>query len=228
MKVFTYKDKSYNIDDEGFLVDYNQWDENFAILIASKLGMSEKLSEKHWTIIHFIRGSFSQNGRCPTVYETCRANELTWLELKELFPTGYHRGACLIAGLNHSDRIVNYYREPGPVRPIEQSGINQREKSYRIDAEGFLIDPSEWDEEFAINKALEMKIPGGLTDKHWKIIYFLRDNYQKSGIVPTVFECCESNNIDLGDLEKLFPCGYHRCAVKISGLRVVLNTSLWF
>jgi TusE/DsrC/DsvC family sulfur relay protein len=228
MKNITYNDKNYNIDDEGFLNDYNQWDENFAILIASKLGMLERLSEKQWAIIHFIRDSFYENGKCPNVYETCKANKLTWMELKEMFPTGYQRGACLIAGVNYRDRIASFYRGCGSVRTTEQSELEQREKGYQIDADGFLLDPSEWDEEFAINKALEMKIPGGLTDKHWKIIYFLRDNYQKNGIVPTVFECCESNNIDLEGLEKLFPDGYHRCAVKISGLRVVLDTSIWF
>ncbi len=38
--------------------------------------------------------------------------------------------------------------------------------------------------------------------------------------VPTVYETCEENRIEIEDLEALFPDGYHRGAVKISGLRV--------
>jgi len=80
---------------------------------------------------------------------------------------------------------------------------------------------SEWDKQYAINKAMEMKIPEGLTHKHWQIINYLRKKYQADKIVPTVFQCCENNNIEMDDLAVLFPAGYHRGAVKISGLRVI-------
>jgi len=65
-----------------------------------------------------------------------------------------------------------------------------------------------------------MKVPGGLTDAHWTVIRFLRDDFVKRGAVPTVIECCEANGIGLDDLERLFPDGYHRGVLKIAGLRV--------
>ncbi len=68
---------------------------------------------------------------------------------------------------------------------------------------------------------MEMKIPGGLTDKHWQISNYLRKKYQADNIVPTVFQCCENNNIEMDDLAVFFPDGYQRGAVKISGLRVI-------
>jgi tRNA 2-thiouridine synthesizing protein E len=66
-----------------------------------------------------------------------------------------------------------------------------------------------------------MKIHGGkLTDRHWKIIKYLRDRFQKTQEVPTIYETCEANQITIEELEYLFPDGYHRGAVKLAGLRM--------
>ena len=88
-----------------------------------------------------------------------------------------------------------------------------------MDIRGFLIDPSEWDEDYAVFKALEMKMPG-LDEDHWEIISFIRKRYEETGIVPTVHEVCENKQIEIETLESLFPDGYHRGAVKIAGLRI--------
>ncbi len=215
-----FREKGYNVDEQGFLLDFNQWDEGFAALVASDLGMSEELSETHWAVIGFIRDSFTREGRCPLVYEACRAVGLSWSALKGLFPTGYHRGACLVAGIAGKDRLVNYYGERAPVRRAAEAKAASREKTYRVDIDGFLMSASEWDEEYAIRRAAEIGVPGGLSDKHWQIIRSLRESYRTTGVVPTVYECCESNGLELEELEKLFPEGYHRGAIKVSGLRV--------
>ncbi|RLC24061.1 MAG: hypothetical protein DRH21_06090 [Deltaproteobacteria bacterium] len=62
---------------------------------------------------------------------------------------------------------------------------------------------------------------GGLSDKHWKLIYSLRDSFEKNNFVPTLYECCDANQIELKELERLFPHGYHRGLVKTAGLRAV-------
>ena len=63
-------------------------------------------------------------------------------------------------------------------------------------------------------------MPDKLTQGHWQVIKFLRESFKKSGRVPTVYETCEAFRIDIDELERLFPDGYHRGVVKISGLRV--------
>jgi tRNA 2-thiouridine synthesizing protein E len=35
-----------------------------------------------------------------------------------------------------------------------------------------------------------------------------------------VIETCEATDLDIAELERLFPDGYHRGAVKIAGLRL--------
>ncbi len=62
---------------------------------------------------------------------------------------------------------------------------------------------------------------GELTSDHWRVIHFLRDAFKQSKRIPTVYETCEGCQLDLDQLEALFPDGYHRGAVKIAGLRFV-------
>jgi tRNA 2-thiouridine synthesizing protein E len=101
----------------------------------------------------------------------------------------------------------------------EQLTAGAQDRSYEINARGFLINPSQWDEKYALFRAWEIKMPK-LTDKHWQVIRFLRKSFEEKNMVPTVYETCEANDIDIDELQKLFPDGYHRGAVKIAGLRV--------
>ena len=111
MAISSFKDKTYDIDEQGFLIDYNQWDEDFAVLMAPKLNIHHGLSEKHWNVIRSVRESFYQCGIFPRVYETAKANGLTYRELRHLFPTGYLRGVCLISGMTYKDRLMEHYEE---------------------------------------------------------------------------------------------------------------------
>ena len=221
MAAFSYMGKSYEIDDQGFLQSYDLWDEDFAEGMAPEAKVIDRLGEDHWRIIRFIRNEFEQSGECPLVYSTCRANGMSPQELKSLFPAGYTRGACRLAGISYRDRFMDYYGETltqgkGKVRVGAPMGST--DKVYRVDMFGFLVDPSEWDEDFAHNKAREMKLPGGLNDRRHEIVQYLRGTHAKTQIVPSVSECCEMLGIELDEMEQLFPDGYVRGAVKIAGL----------
>jgi tRNA 2-thiouridine synthesizing protein E len=217
MCTLQYKGKTYNVDKQGFLKDLNEWDEDFAEGMAKEIKISNGLNERHWGVITFIRETFLENGRCPSVYQTCRMNGLRLNGLKELFPAGYLRGACKLAGITYRETAVSTVwlgELPRDAMPV------QSEKIYRVDMLGFLIDPDEWDEHYCTHKANEMKMFEKPTEKHWQIIFYIRDSYKKNKVVPTVYETCEANRIDIDELERLFPDGYHRGAVKLAGLRV--------
>jgi TusE/DsrC/DsvC family sulfur relay protein len=218
MNAFSSKGKMYRVDSEGFLADYDSWDENFAEAMASEAKIPGRLTPEHWKVLRFIRETFKQTGACPLVYQTCKANGLRLKDLKRLFPAGYLRGACKLSGITYKERLVDYYGEKvSEFQEAAQPGL--KEKVYRVNVQGFLIDPTEWDENFAIHKAQEMKMKEGLTDRHWEIIHFLREYSKQNGTVPTLFETCETNQIELEELESLFPDRYHRGAVKIAGLK---------
>lgn len=222
MKKFEFNKKSYEIDAQGFLLDPEKWDSDFAEGMAREIGMKSPLTDRHWEVIHFIRDRFKGTGTCPVVFETSRALKLDPKALQALFPTGYFRGACLLSGISYKYGWVYYFGEPYPVpqktAEEQKQKIPLENKVYRVDLFGSLVDPSEWDEDFAARRAFEMNMKGGLTERHWEIIGFLRESYAKNKKIPTIYECCEANQIDFEEFGSLFPAGYHRGAVKIAGL----------
>ena len=217
MSTVTFGNKTYHVDTEEYLSDFNDWDEDFARGMAPKLGITSGLSEDHWKIINLIRDFYKRTGKCPLVYETCRMNRLNLQELQKLFPAGYLRGACKLAGITYKE---GYLDQAELQELAERATIGEEDKkTYEIDVRGYLINPQAWDKKFATYKANEMKMPK-LTDKHWKVINFLRESFEKNNLVPTVYETCEATGIGLEEFQLLFPDGYHRGAVKISGLKV--------
>ena len=227
METLMFKEKTYQVDDNGFLMDPNQWDEDFAVGLAPNVGILQGLTEEHWEIIRFIRETSAQEGKCPLVFQTCRAKNLCLRDLRRLFPTGYLRGACKLAGITYKEGWSFPGLVPMGDQPAGQSLAEQRraasflsKKTYTIDAWGFLVNPDEWDKHYVLLKAEEMGLVEALTGRHWEIIYFMRDSFKKKGVVPTVYETCEAKNLEIEDLERLFPHGYHRGAVKMAGLRV--------
>ena len=217
MALFEYKGKTFEVDDKDFLIDTGQWDSAFAEGMAKKLGIQRELVREHWEVINAIRDSYKETGHCPIVYEICRTCGLRLWDLKSLFPTGYLRGACKLAGITYREGYLGQTYLPSTAEDLNVISVK---KTYRVDVRGFLISPDEWDEYYAIFRAFDMKIPGGrLTDNHWRIIHFLRDYYEHHNDIPTVYETCENNRIDIKELEELFPDGYHRGAIKIAGLR---------
>jgi tRNA 2-thiouridine synthesizing protein E len=209
---------SFDVDESGFLIDTTQWNRHFAEQKAVEAGIAQGLTKEHWDVMNYIRNMYRIAGRCPLVYETCRHCGLRRQDLKRLFPSGYLRGACKLAGLTYREGYLSQSYLPKTAEDLNHISF---QKTYKVDVRGFLIDPDEWDEYFAAFRAHDMKIPGGrLSDDHWRIIKYVRQQHAQTGEVPTVYRTCEDNQIELDQLEQLFPDGYHRGLVKIAGLRV--------
>jgi len=203
MSTLAFAKKTYAVDTDEYLSDFNAWDENFARVMAPKAGIISGLSEDQWRIIYFIRDHYKKTGKCPLVYETARMNRLHLQELKNLFPAGYLRGVCKLAGITYKEAYLDQSWAEGFA---EQVAEGEEGKTYEINVRGFLVNPFQWDKRYALHRAWEMKMPK-LTEKHWQIIEFLRQRFAKDNIVPTVYETCEMNLIDLDELQKLFPDG---------------------
>jgi tRNA 2-thiouridine synthesizing protein E len=215
MPIFTFRGRNYPVDDIGFLKCIDDWDRAFAEGMAPGMDIPTPLTEAHWKVIRFIRESCRSTGRCPLVYQTCRANGLSLRALQELFPTGYLRGACKAAGLTYQEADLSTALLRAAVK--DPSPLSEG-KSYRIDVFGFLVDPSEWDEVFAVRLAQDLKLAGGLKESHWRVLRFLREAFHERSEVPTVYATCHTLGLELGELEELFPDGYHRGAVRMAGL----------
>jgi tRNA 2-thiouridine synthesizing protein E len=87
-----------------------------------------------------------------------------------------------------------------------------------VDEEGFITDPSIWDEDLARFLAAEAEGITDLNDDHWIIIHYLHEYYQENHAAPLVRKLCNETNIGLKDIYKLFPSGPAKGACKVAGL----------
>jgi dissimilatory sulfite reductase related protein len=90
-------------------------------------------------------------------------------------------------------------------------------KTVHVNDEGFLTDPGEWDKEIAVELAKEEGIPA-LTDAHWKVIDFCRQDAASSGKAPTLRRITAAGGVSTKELFALFPKGPAKKVARISGL----------
>jgi TusE/DsrC/DsvC family sulfur relay protein len=88
-------------DAEGYLVDPSDWTETFANEVARREGIV--LGDEHWKVVHFMRGWLEENGVAPDARHVMKFltgdREVGRRRLFELFPYGYVKQACKIAGM---------------------------------------------------------------------------------------------------------------------------------
>ena len=93
------------------------------------------------------------------------------------------------------------------------------------DAEGYLINPDDWNKEIALELAGEEDID--MNDTTWSILEFMRNYYDEHNIAPDVRHLISylatENQCDKKQAKKLvfelFPYGYVKQACKIAGMR---------
>ena len=96
--------KSYEVDEEGYLADLNQWEPEVATAMA-KLDDTE-LTDAHWEVINFLREYYEEYQIAPAVRVLTKAigkklgaDKGNSKYLYELFPYGPAKQACKYAGL---------------------------------------------------------------------------------------------------------------------------------
>lgn len=90
-------------------------------------------------------------------------------------------------------------------------------KSYNVDEDGFLDDPTVWSETVACDFATVEGVDA-LTDAHWKVINYLRNYYLEFGIAPMIRKLCKETGFKLNEIYTLFPSGPAKGACKVAGL----------
>jgi tRNA 2-thiouridine synthesizing protein E len=85
------------------------------------------------------------------------------------------------------------------------------------DAEGFLVDPSQWTREIAEQIARESGIPE-LTPRHWQVVEFMRERYLATGTAPSIRSLGKESGVSIKELYQLFPKGPAKLAAKIGGI----------
>jgi tRNA 2-thiouridine synthesizing protein E len=86
------------VDQEGFLVDANQWSDAVAERIARENGVPE-LGDRHWLVIRFMRERYLATGTAPSIRALGKESGVPVKELYELFPKGPAKLAAKIGGI---------------------------------------------------------------------------------------------------------------------------------
>ena len=86
-----------------------------------------------------------------------------------------------------------------------------------VDAEGFLTDPEQWNEQIAEAIAHQNGI-AELTDRHWLVVRFMRERYLASGTAPSIRSLGKESGVPIKELYQLFPKGPAKLAAKIGGI----------
>jgi TusE/DsrC/DsvC family sulfur relay protein len=101
---FELNGKTYETDEEGYLINLGDWSED----VASFLAQQEKvdLSPNHWEVVNFLREYYNDYQIAPAVRVLTKAigkklgaDKGNSKYLYELFPYGPAKQACKIAGL---------------------------------------------------------------------------------------------------------------------------------
>lgn len=92
-------------DAEGYLIEPDEWSEEIAKQLAQE--ESIELNDTHWQVIKFMREYYTEHNVAPDVRHTtsyiATENQTDKKAAKklvfELFPYGYVKQACKIAGM---------------------------------------------------------------------------------------------------------------------------------
>ena len=93
---------------------------------------------------------------------------------------------------------------------IEMTGVDR-------DAEGFLTDPQQWNEDIAAMIAREAGIDE-LTPRHWLVVNYMRETYLTTGEAPSIRTLGKASGVEIKELYTLFPKGPAKLAARIGGI----------
>jgi len=97
--------KTVEVNEEGFLVNPEEWTKEIAIELAKEEGIAE-LSDAHWKVIEFCRESAGSTGAAPTLRAITSGAGVNTKELFSLFPKGPAKKVAKIAGLGKPEGCV--------------------------------------------------------------------------------------------------------------------------
>ncbi len=92
----TIGNKTINVNDEGYLTDFNQWDKDVAIELAKEKEID--LSDKHWEVLEYLQNKYN-NEEALSIRGIKKSGVINIKEFYSLFPGGPLKVSTLIAGI---------------------------------------------------------------------------------------------------------------------------------
>jgi len=98
MPIFEEGGVSIEVDEDGFIVNPDDWNESVATALSGGEGVDE-VTEEHWKVMHYLRDYYQKFGVAPMIRKLCKETGFPLKKIYDLFPSGPAKGACKLAGL---------------------------------------------------------------------------------------------------------------------------------
>jgi TusE/DsrC/DsvC family sulfur relay protein len=97
MPMLTILGREIHVDDEGFLTEFDEWDEALGAELAKQIDI--EMTDRHWEVVRFLRSDYKERGETAT---TRRVDSVGGFPVKEqfsLFPKKPAKKMAYVAGL---------------------------------------------------------------------------------------------------------------------------------
>ncbi|MFH2204968.1 MAG: TusE/DsrC/DsvC family sulfur relay protein [Elusimicrobiota bacterium] len=98
MARFTAEGVDIEVDEDGFMMEPETWNETVAKALAVTEGVNE-MTEDHWKLVNYLRDYYQKFGIAPMIRKLCKQTGFPLKRIYELYPSGPAKGACKVAGL---------------------------------------------------------------------------------------------------------------------------------
>jgi tRNA 2-thiouridine synthesizing protein E len=97
MPTATINQIQVHVDAEGFLTEYDEWDDTLGRDLAAAIGI--ELTPRHWEAITFLREDYLAEGESATLRRVAAGTGIPIKELFQLFPGKPAKKMAYVAGL---------------------------------------------------------------------------------------------------------------------------------
>jgi TusE/DsrC/DsvC family sulfur relay protein len=97
MAMATIAGKEVNVNEEGFLTEYDEWSEEIAAELAKNIDV--EMTDEHWALIKWLREDFKEKGETATTRRVQTAGGVPTKKQFELFPKKPAKKMSYVAGL---------------------------------------------------------------------------------------------------------------------------------
>lgn len=98
METVEYMGKTFSVDEDGFIDDFNNWCPEWEQWVKTVEGI-EEINDEHRKLVTVLRDYYTKNGIAPMVRILSKVTGFKLKHIYELYPSGPGKGACKMAGL---------------------------------------------------------------------------------------------------------------------------------
>lgn len=98
MPTVEFSGKTFTVDEDGFIDNFDNWCPEWVQYVKTTEGIDE-LTDEHQKVINCLQDYYKKNGIAPMVRILSKTTGFKLKYIYELFPSGPGKGACKMAGL---------------------------------------------------------------------------------------------------------------------------------